>query len=231
MDIIITGASRGIGRELVKHFCQTSACRILACARSGEKLAELQKYASEKAIVIPMAVDLGTETGIQAISEKAGNMGFQLKLLINNAGVLVNKPLSKLSSTDFDLVFNINVKSVFLLVQTLLPHFAKEAHIVNIGSMGGYQGSAKFPGLSLYSAAKGALAVFTECLAEELKEKEIKANCLALGAAQTEMLAEAFPGVKAPVSASEMAGFIADFALNGSSFFNGKVLPVSVSTP
>jgi len=113
----------------------------------------------------------------------------------------------------------------------LLPFMPKGAHIVNIGSMGGYQGSAKFPGLSLYSAAKGALAILTECLAEELKDRGIKANCLALGAAQTEMLAEAFPGYKAPLSAAEMAGFIADFSLHGSGFFNGKILPVSVSTP
>lgn len=231
MDIIITGASRGIGHELVKHFCQTTRCRILACARSAAKLADLQKYASESAEVIPLAVDLGTETGIQAVGEKAHDLKFQLKVLINNAGVLVNKPLPELNSADFDKLFNINVKAVFMLVQALLPHFASDAHIVNIGSMGGYQGSAKFPGLSLYSAAKGALAVFTECLAEELKEKEIKANCLALGAAQTEMLAEAFPGVKAPVTAPEMAAFIANFALNSAKFINGKVLPVSVSTP
>lgn len=231
MDIIITGASRGIGHELVKHFCQTIRCRILVCARSAEKLSDLQKYASEGTEVIPLAVDLGTETGTQAVGEKAREMNFQLKLLINNAGVLVNKPLAELNSADFDKLFNINVKAAFMLVQALLPHFAKDAHIVNIGSMGGFQGSAKFPGLSLYSAAKGALAIFTECLAEELKEKEIKANCLALGAAQTEMLAEAFPGVKAPVSASEVAGFIANFAINSAQFINGKVLPVSVSTP
>ena len=105
------------------------------------------------------------------------------------------------------------------------------SHIVNIGSMGGFQGSAKFKGLSLYSAAKGAVAVLTESMAEEFKERGIKVNALALGAVQTEMLASAFPGYKAPLTAGQMAEFIADFALNGHKYFNGKILPVSLSTP
>ena len=97
--------------------------------------------------------------------------------------------------------------------------------------MGGYQGSSKFPGLSLYSASKGALSILSECMAEELGEKGIKVNCLALGAAQTEMLEKAFPGYQAPLSANEMAEFISDFAINGHRYFNGKILPISVSTP
>jgi NAD(P)-dependent dehydrogenase (short-subunit alcohol dehydrogenase family) len=105
------------------------------------------------------------------------------------------------------------------------------SHIVNIGSMGGFQGSAKFAGLSAYSASKAALHNFTECLAEELKERKISVNCLALGSAQTEMLEKAFPGYESPVMAFEMGKYIADFALTGHKFFNGKVLPVAVTTP
>jgi NAD(P)-dependent dehydrogenase (short-subunit alcohol dehydrogenase family) len=97
--------------------------------------------------------------------------------------------------------------------------------------MGGYQGSMKFPGLALYSASKGALAVMSECLAEEFKETGIKVNCLALGAAQTEMLKEAFPNYQPPLSAEEMASFVCDFALRGQSFFNGKILPVALTDP
>jgi NAD(P)-dependent dehydrogenase (short-subunit alcohol dehydrogenase family) len=97
--------------------------------------------------------------------------------------------------------------------------------------MGGFQGSAKFAGLSAYSASKAALHNFTECLAEELKERKISVNCLALGSAQTEMLEKAFPGYESPVMAFEMGKYIADFALTGHKFFNGKVLPVAVTTP
>jgi NAD(P)-dependent dehydrogenase (short-subunit alcohol dehydrogenase family) len=83
----------------------------------------------------------------------------------------------------------------------------------------------------LYSASKGAVAVLTEAMAEEFKEKQIRVNCLAYGAVQTEMLAEAFPGYKAPLLPDDMAAFVSDFALNGHHFFNGKILPVSLSTP
>jgi 3-oxoacyl-[acyl-carrier protein] reductase len=230
MDIIVTGASRGIGRELVKILAGEGH-RVLACARSGKKLFELQAEAGEAAQIIPLAIDLGSPESYELVAKTVKQLELEPSILINNAGYLVNKPIEELHANDFEQAFNINVKAVFLLVQALLPFMPKGAHIVNIGSMGGYQGSAKFPGLSLYSAAKGALAILTECLAEELKDRGIKANCLALGAAQTEMLAEAFPGYKAPLSAAEMAGFIADFSLHGSGFFNGKILPVSVSTP
>ena len=105
------------------------------------------------------------------------------------------------------------------------------SHIVNITSMGGFQGSSKYKGLAYYSASKAALACLTECLATEFSEAGIKVNCLALGAVQTEMFEEAFPGYKAPVDAREMGEFIADFALKGHKFFNGKILPVAVGNP
>jgi short-subunit dehydrogenase len=116
-------------------------------------------------------------------------------------------------------------------VQGMLNLFSKDAHIVNISSMGGFQGSVKFAGLSAYSTSKAAICSFTELFSEEFKNTELAMNCLCLGAVQTEMLEEAFPGYKAPTSAQEMAEFITDFALNGNRYFKGKILPVSLSTP
>ena len=97
--------------------------------------------------------------------------------------------------------------------------------------MGGVQGSAKFAGLAAYSSSKGALITLMELLAEEYKEKGISFNALALGAVQTEMLQEAFPGYRASVSAERMGQYIAEFALSGHELYNGKVLQVSNSTP
>jgi NAD(P)-dependent dehydrogenase (short-subunit alcohol dehydrogenase family) len=91
--------------------------------------------------------------------------------------------------------------------------------------MGGFQGSEKFSGLSLYSASKGALAILSECLAVELKEKGIRVNCLALGSTQTEMFAEAFPGHKAQTTAADMAKYIVDFSLSKKQ--NGKTIAVT----
>jgi len=146
---------------------------------------------------------------------------------------MVNKPFEEISAADLETVYNVNVFSVIRLIQGIMPllDINQKSHIVNISSMGGFQGSAKFAGLSAYSSSKAAMACLTECLAEEFKEKNVAFNCLALGATQTEMLDEAFPGYKAPLTAAEMASFIAEFSLNAHRYMNGKIIPVSLSTP
>ncbi len=234
MNIIVTGASKGIGFELVKAFSTDSANNIIAISRNQELLTKLKKECLElnnESNVFPVPFDLGSFDRIVELLTIVKEKFENLDILVNNAGYLVNKPFQELEGDDFGKLFTINVKSVFKLVQVLLPLFAKNSHIVNISSMGGFQGSAKFPGLSLYAASKGALAILSECMAEEFKDMQIKVNCLALGAVQTEMLSQAFPGYEAPVKPDEMATFIKDFALNGHKVYNGKILPVSLSTP
>ena len=152
-------------------------------------------------------------------------------VLINNAGKLINKPFQELTTLDFLEVYKVNVFAVAELTNRVIPFFKKGSHVVNISSIGGVQGSMKFPGLAAYSSSKGALLTLTELLAEEYKEQQISFNALALGAVQTEMLDEAFPGYKAPVSATEMADYIFNFALNGNKYYNGKILEVSSTTP
>lgn len=230
MKIVVTGASQGIGYEVVKKLISETELEVFALARNKKKLETLQKYA-RKATYHPYSFDLLNENYhenlIPNIVKKLG----KVDVLINNAGLLINKHLQELTNKDFDDLFNMNVKSVFKLVRDLVPYFNKDAHIVNLSSMGGFQGSAKFQGLSLYSASKGALGILTECMAEELKDKHIRTNALAIGAVQTEMLSKAFPGYEAPVNAGEMAGFIVDFALKSHHYINGKIIPVSLSTP
>jgi short-subunit dehydrogenase len=233
MNIIITGASRGIGWELTISLAGSGQHKIVVIARSAEKLQKLKSYCEKnktlsEIVTLPFDLENGD---YETLSTEIRSHMQDIHILVNNAGVLVNKKFGHLTSEDFDHMMNVNVKSAFLLTQSLLPLFDKNAHVLNISSMGGYQGSAKFPGLSLYSASKGALAILSECMAEELKGFGISVNCLALGAAQTEMLSEAFPGYKAPLSAEEMANYIAEFALNGHRYYNGKILPLSLSTP
>ncbi len=234
MNIIVTGASRGIGRETVKEFARQGNNRIIVISRNSEKLItlklECEKLNSDIEI-IPVSIDIASKGFSEKLSPVIAKLGGSIDILINNAGGLINKKFAELTEDDFDYLFNVNVKSVFKLTGFLYPGFSKGTHIINIGSMGGFQGSSKFPGLSLYSASKGAVAVLTEAMAEEFKEDGIAVNCLAIGAVQTEMLESAFPGYKAPLSSREMASFIVDFAINGSKYFNGKILPVSVSTP
>jgi short-subunit dehydrogenase len=234
MNIIITGASRGIGYEIAKAFASETGHNVLGISRSDELLKKLRSECE----ILPggnalniLAYDLENIGRHTELKNKISEIMPKIDVLINNAGLLINKPFSEITQNDFDRLFSVNIKSIFNLTQLLLPSFSKNAHIVNISSMGGFQGSVKFPGLSVYSASKGAVAIFSECLAEELKPKNIFVNCLAIGSVQTEMLSQAFPGYQAPVSASDMGAFIKDFALSGHRFFNGKIIPVSVTTP
>lgn len=232
MNIVITGASKGVGYELCHKFINAGDHNIFAISRTGGVFDEMISSGfNNKSNFNYFKCDL-TKTNFKEnllpdIVEKLHSVD----IIINNAGLLINKPFIELTDIDFDSMFDLNVRSVFRLIRDLLPIVNSGAHIVNISSMGGFQGSSKFPGLSIYSASKGALAILTECLAEELKSRNISANALALGAVQTEMLSTAFPNYKAPLTAKEMADFIYDFALNGNKYFNGKILPLSVSTP
>jgi short-subunit dehydrogenase len=234
MNIIITGASKGIGPEIIKILCKHKGNHIVAISRNGDGLRKLVNESMKvhaEAKILPIEFDLSQFDFYPFLLQKIENFFLHVDVLINNAGRLVNKPFEKIEAQDFDDIFNVNVKSVFLLTQMLIPIMGKGGHIINIGSGGGFQGSTKFPGLSAYSASKGAVAVLSECLAEELQEREISVNCLALGAVQTEMFKEAFPGKRAPLTPAQMAEFIADFAMTGMKYFNGKILPVSVSVP
>lgn len=235
MNIIITGASRGIGFELAKCFASDGNHNIIAISRNAAKLKELKSACireNVEARLIPIEFDLSkTDLFDSDLLPKIISHIPNIDILINNAGFLVNAPLHNQSEDDILKMLKVNFLAPALLIKLLVQHMKKGSHVVNISSMGGFQGSVKFPGLSVYSATKAAVANLTESLAEELKDTGIFFNCLALGAVNTEMLAQAFPDYKAHTSAEEMAKFISNFALNGSNYFNGKIIPVSISTP
>jgi len=232
MNIIVTGASRGIGFELVRYFAK-GGHDVLAISRDSERLESLRHSClidfNQKIQIVP----LDLETGDFSNLNEALKSNDKVDILVNNAGFLLNKPFLQTTKEEWATTLNINLIAAVELTKHLIP-FLKEstiAHIVNISSMGGFQGSSKFPGLSAYSASKGALAILTECLATELMEYSIKVNCLCLGAVNTDMLSKAFPGYKAPLESYEMASYIADFAIKGHRFMNGQIIPVTLSNP
>lgn len=233
MNIVITGASSGIGFETALEFALDSKHQIVCIARSADKLRKLLEIAkgiNPDCVLLPVAFDLVNDDYAALIPFLTERLG-SIDILINNAGSLVNKPFIETTATDLAEMLESNVISHFKMIQHALPLLKSGSHIVNVGSMGGFQGSVKFIGLSAYSSSKAALHTLSECLAYELAETGIKVNCLALGSAQTEMLETAFPGYESPVLAFEMGKYIADFAKTGHKFFNGKVLPVAVTTP
>ncbi|MFT5779305.1 MAG: 3-oxoacyl-[acyl-carrier protein] reductase [Crocinitomicaceae bacterium] len=225
-SIVVVGASRGIGRAIVEELAANPDNHILALSRNVSKMDEAFASFSN---VSCKAIDLAAEDVKAQCTSLFSDLS-RIDALINNAGMLINKPFDQLTREDFLSTYNVNIFGVMETVQAALPKML-EAHIVNISSMGGFQGSVKFPGLTAYSTSKAALCNFTELFAEEYKETTIKMNCLCLGAAQTEMLEEAFPGYQAPVTAQKMAEFIVNFALTGHEWMNGKIIPVSVTTP
>ncbi len=224
-NIVITGTSRGIGLELAQIFAN-SGHNVLALSRNTTPVTNLNHNN-----ITALPIDLADETSMDAAVDFINNSWKNVDILIHNAGFLINKPFTELTSEDFLKVYQVNVFGVASLTKKLIPNLQPNSHVVTISSMGGIQGSMKFPGLAAYSSAKGAVITLSELLAEEYKEAQIAFNVLAIGAVQTEMLEEAFPGYQAPLNAKEMAAYIFDFALTGNKFYNGKVLQVSSSTP
>lgn len=233
MNIVLTGASSGIGFEAALEFTLNNDNKVVCIARSADKLRKLLEIAkgiNPDCTLLPVEFDIVNDDYDALVPFLKERLG-QVDILINNAGALINKPFLETSAADLANMFESNVMGHFNMIKNLLPLMNSGSHIVNIGSMGGFQGSVKFPGLAAYSSSKAALHTLTECLAFELAETGIKINCLALGSAQTEMLEQAFPGYQSPVMAFEMGKYIADFARTGHKFFNGKTLPVAVTTP
>ena len=224
-DFIVTGARRGIGREVA-----------LALAAAGHTVWALSRTALDPADWKVPHVHLRTVDPVRpdhwrVFAEELRTQGRTVSGLINSAGYLVRKPLKELSPQDFADSFAANATAPALAVQALMPFFEASVHVVTLSSMGGFQGSVKFTGMAAYSSSKAAAVCLTEVLQTEFNDRGWSFNVLCLGAVQTEMLAEAFPGFEAPVSAGEMGAYVADFAQNGHRFFRGKVLPVSSTTP
>lgn len=224
-NIIITGTSRGIGFELVSILANQGH-NVLALSRNTQPVSSLNI-----SNVDCFSFDLNKKEDYAKVESFVKDKWKQVDILINNAGALLNKPFAETTMEAFENVYKTNVFGVAEMTRIILPFMTKLSHVVTVSSMGGIQGSAKFAGLSAYSSSKGAVITLTELLAEEYKETGPSFNVLALGAVQTEMLEEAFPGYQAPLTAKQMADYMANFALTGHQFYNGKVLQVSNSTP
>ena len=221
--IVVTGASKGIGFQLVR-FLVAQGHIVYAISRDVKAL-----KASEK--LHPISIDLTDEESLTKFADQLNSDQISIDALINNAGSLINQSFSTTTKNDFEAIYRVNVFGLASITRLLLPLISSKGHVVNISSMGGIGGSSKFSGLSAYSSSKGAVNILTELLAEEYKETGPFFNGLALGAVQTEMLAKAFPGFQAPLSPVEIAPYIAQFALTGQQFYNGKILPISSTTP
>lgn len=223
-NIIITGTSRGIGYELALQFANAGH-NVLAISR------KIPQALIENQNISCLSLDLASGNGLEKVKDFIDNTWHKVDIVIHNAGALLLKPFAQISSEEFEYIYKVNVFGVAALNRVVLPYMPKGSHVITISSMGGVQGTVKFAGLSAYSSSKGAVITLSELLAEEYREQGVAFNVLALGAVNTEMLQEAFPGYEAPLSPREMSDYIYNFALTGNTYFNGKVLQVSSTTP
>jgi short-subunit dehydrogenase len=232
MNILITGASKGIGKAITLNYCTKGNHALFLVSRDKKLLNELKIVCEElnsncKIYIYPADISLREEVKILAdeIAEIAGN----IDILINNAGSLVNKKFGEFKENEIASMFQVNFFGPAQLIKNLIPALSRseKARVINIGSMGGYQGSSKYPGLSYYSASKAAIGILTECLATEYENTRILFNCLALGAVQTDMFSSAFPGSIASIKADEMAEYIVEFSLQCKDVPNGKIIMVT----
>jgi 3-oxoacyl-[acyl-carrier protein] reductase len=229
MNIIINGGSRGIGKETALFLAQDINNQIIV---TGRNISGMNSISAAFPNIHCLRTDLSVQEEISGtFREKVRQQFTKIDVVINMAGALISKEFMAMEDSDARMMMETNFFGPAAVIRLLVPLMEKGAHIVNISSMGGFQGSSKFKGLSYYSASKAALACLSECLAEEFRGLGISVNCLSLGAVQTEMFAEAFPGHSAPVRASDIASFISYFALNGHKFMNGKNIPVALSNP
>ena len=218
-NAIITGTSSGLGFELVNKFIAENY-NIISLSRSTCSI--------KSSLVEHCNFDITNPKSISELKKLIQSKYKTIDILINNAGMLINKPFVELSKKEFISVYDVNFFGVIELIQGILPFFKSKSQIINISSIGGLNGTNKFKGLSAYSSSKGALNILTEVLAEEFKETGPVINSLCLGSVQTKMLEQAFPGYKAQVQPREMANFIYDFSQSGGKVFNGKIIPISL---
>jgi 3-oxoacyl-[acyl-carrier protein] reductase len=240
MNVIITGAGSGIGLKLAQKFVnyfnnhlERDNHLILISRNLKEEESNIsEKLKNGKLLLLPL--DLSDNQTPQVLIKELSSSGITtINGLINNAGHLINKPFGQVTYDDLLASYMVNTFAPYLLISALLPFFknAVKPAVVNISSMGGFQGSQKYPGLSAYSSAKAALCSITECLAAELKDTELTINALCLGAVNTPMLRKAFPDYTANVSANQMAEYILNFYLTANKVMNGQVIPVTLSNP
>jgi len=229
MNIIVNGGTRGIGKEIVINLAHNNSNQVLVTGRNEKAL---KSITSEHKNVRSFCLDMSLfDSQCESFRSTVTKHFERVDILINNAGFLITRDFLEMNNDEARLIMETNFFGPASLIRIVKPMMPSGSHIVNIASMGGFQGSAKYRGLSYYSASKAALTCLTECLANEFTGFGISVNCLALGSVQTEMLNEAFPGYKAPVNAKLMADYISNFALTGNKFFNGKILPVAIGNP
>lgn len=235
--VLITGASRGIGAATARLFAQKGWAVAVNYRNSREAAEELVSEIRKNggtALAIP--ADVGDPEQVEALFQTAERELGQIEALINNAGIAQQKLFTDLTDEDWDELFRVDVKGVFLCCRRALPAMIRRHRgvIVNISSMWGQVGASCEVH---YSAAKAAVIGLTRALAKEVGPSGIRVNCIAPGVIQTEMNGNLTPETLEALKEEtplELLGDPADVAKaawfltsEDSAFITGQVLGVN----
>jgi 3-oxoacyl-[acyl-carrier protein] reductase len=236
-SVLITGASRGIGRAAALLFAEHGADLALNWRENQEAidslLAELKVYpVRAHAYQADVADELAVNRMMESVVEDFG----RLDVLVNNAGIWKEAPITTITSEQLSEMIDVNLKSMFYCTRAATPHLARQGgSIINISSTAGQRGEAYH---SHYASTKGAMISFTKSLATELVNERIRVNCVAPGWVATDMSQEALASADAPLylreipmrrpaRPEEIAGAIVFLASDWASFITGEILNVN----
>lgn len=179
---MITGASSGIGRATALLFAQNGA-RVIAVGRNEKELSGLRNDAKgTEGSIKPLLADVSETSQVDRLVSEIDGFG-RLDVLVNAAGILKNGTVENTTLDDWDKMMNINLRSVFYLMQKCVPHLAEtKGNIVNVSSV---TGPRSFPGVLAYCVSKAAVDQLTRCSALELAEKGIRVNAVNPGVVVT----------------------------------------------
>ena len=186
--VLITGASRGIGREIAKLFAANDYNVAINYFKSEEEAEKLYlQLCDEGYSVIKVQGDVSNRIQVDSMMNIIYNRFGDIDVLVNNAGVAQQKLFTDISEDDWDWMFNVNIKGMFNCCQAVLPKMInnKRGKIINISSIWGLTGSSCEVH---YSASKAAVIEFTKALAKEVGPSNIQVNCVAPGIIKTDMI-------------------------------------------
>ncbi|HEX2924838.1 MAG TPA: SDR family oxidoreductase [Ruminiclostridium sp.] len=185
--VLVTGASRGIGRDIAKQFAKNGynvAINYNINRAAAESLASELK--NENCRVMTVKADVSRQEQVQGMINSINAYFGQVDVLVNNAGIAGQRLFTDITTEEWDSMFNVNVKGMFLCSKAVLPHMIRNqwGKIINISSIWGITGASCEVH---YSAAKAAVIGMTRALAKELGPSNIQVNCVAPGVIDTDM--------------------------------------------
>lgn len=244
--VLVTGGGRGIGESIAEGFVKAGA-KVYICSRRAETCADTAARLSAfgTCIALPVAADIATAEGREAIVREMNSRETQLNVLINNAGALWAAPLAEYPESGWDKVFDLNVRGLFFLIRDLVPLLdaaatkADPARVINIGSIDGFH-IPKHETYA-YSASKAAAHQLSIHLADQLAPRNITVNVIAPGMFPSRMMSGTLERVgeektleKVPMkrltTGDDMAATAMFLASHGGSYITGAVIPVDGGT-